>query len=421
MPRTNNLTYVLGGGEGKRLFPLTRDKAKPAVPFGGMYRIIDFALSNLYHSGIRKIYVLTQFESISLHRHIKQGWFSRFGTGGDEFLDILPARKGGIGGWYLGTADAINQNLRFIMDENPEMVNVFGADHVYLFDVSQMNDFHLKNNADLTISGVPIKRELAARNLGVLVVDESLKLLGFEEKPEEPKPIPGNEEYCLSSMGNYTFRSDVLLEELEKDGKKETADKEIVLDNPDNFSTHDFGYDVIPAMLRSDRRIFVYNFKDNVIPGDGGERIWWDVGTLDQFYEANMAITGQFPPLNLYNREWKVLTYVESTQPAKFVGSDGGSSQCLDSIMANGVVVSHGIVERSVISYNTRINGEVRESVLLGNNEIGKGTIIQRAILDKNVKVPAGEDVGINKEKDKERGFTISRGGITVVPRDYQF
>ena len=424
MPRETALAYVLGGGRGTRLDPLTRYRAKPAVPFGGMHRVIDFVLSNLYHSGVRKIRVLTQFESESLQRHIENGWYPRFGIGGDEYLKINPAKQSVARGWYLGTADAIHQNRRHIEDEKSNVVDIFGGDHIYMMDVSQMNEYHLKNEADLTISAIPVERELAAGNYGVLVVDDDWKLQGFEEKPKDPTPMPGNEKFCLASMGNYAFRPKVLLEELVMDAKKETAEREDVDANPEKFSTHDFGYDMIPQMLGSGRKIFVYNFNNNVVPGalERERGFWRDIGSIDQFFDANMDVRKPEPLLNLYNPEWEILTYNECSQPAKIVGGVNGGG-AIDSLFAPGVIVSHSSVKESVLSYDTRVKEgcDIKRALLLGGNIVGEGVVIKDAIVDKHVEVPDGERIGVDKERDKERGFTISNEGITVVPRGYCF
>ncbi|MBN2458753.1 glucose-1-phosphate adenylyltransferase [Candidatus Woesearchaeota archaeon] len=428
MTKNNTLAFVLGGGEGKRLYPLTRDRAKPSVPFGANFRVIDFVLSNLYNSGIRKIYVLAQYESFSLHKHLKNGWYPKFGTGVREFISMLQPAHGHVERWYSGTADAIHQNLRYVSEEKPKLVDVFGGDHIYLMDVNQMNDFHTDYQADLTISAMPVRKELAANTFGVLIVDKKWQLIGFEEKPTNPTPMPNNPDFCLASMGNYVFKPDVLMDELVKDAKKDTTrDKEVAQHHPDNLSTHDFGFDVIPAMLRDGKKILVYNFLDNIIEGMSPEErgYWRDIGNLDQFYEANMEFRKEKPQLNLYNPEWGVLTFIESSNPAKFISEGGkkGSGAALDSIVANGSVIDKCIVERSVISYNVTINpdAKVSDSILLGYINIGERAVVQKAIIDRGVNVPKGEVIGLDKAKDKKRGFTISQGGLTVVPRNYKF
>lgn len=422
MARANSLAYVLGGGKGERLYPLTKDRAKPAVPFGGPYRVIDFVLSNLYHSGVRKILMLTQYESRSLERHIQYGWIPAFGIGRDQFISILPARQSEYGGWYKGTADGINQNIRYVGEERPDVVNIFGGDHIYQMDVSQMNDFHLKMGADLTISAIPVKIKDAAKNFGVLIADKEQKLVGFEEKPDNPSPIPESIEYCLVSMGNYAFNPDILLEELSKDAKKEiSSDKGVIAANPDNFSSRDFGYDIIPAMLRCGRKIVVYDFSKNIVPGvpEGENRYWKDIGTLDQFFSANMDIRATLPQLNLYNNKWPIFTYSELTQPAKTVEK----GELLESICSNGTIISNSSVKKSVLSYGVRVNegAEIENSILLGYNEIGRGALIKDAIIDRGVGIPNKVIIGADKNDDRRREFTVTPSGITVVPKYYKF
>ncbi len=420
MTRINSLAYVLGGGRGERLGPLTESRAKPAVPFAANYRVIDFVISNLYHSGIRKVLVLTQYNSESLHRHIKLGWDRKFGLGGDQFIETMPARQNQFADWYMGTADAIYQNAHFIDKERPNIVNVFGGDHIYLMDVSQMNDFHVGNNADLTISAIPVKRDTAAKALGVLEVDSKGRLVGFEEKPTDPKPIPGNEDYCLASMGNYTFKPSLMKEVLGRDAQKESSSRERVRENPIKYSTHDFGFDIIPSMLEQGKVIFVYNFSDNNVPGiSQNERGFWkDIGTTLEFYNTNMMMRATVPPLNLYNSEWTVQTFVESHQPVKTVGIGA-----LDSIVSNGTIISNSKVERAVISYGVRINdgSDISDSILMGYNEIGEGVVLKKVIVDRGVKIPNGTQIGVDSKLDDLRGFTNNGHGISIVPKGYIF
>ena len=422
MTAVRTLAYILGGGSGKRLYPLTIDRAKPAVPFGGAFRVIDFVLSNLYHSQIRKICILTQYESESLHKHIKYGWYPRFGIGSEEFITALPAAQGRNGGWYLGTANAVYQKRQLINQESPDIVNIFSADHIYLMDVSQMNDFHIKNNADLTISAVPMKKSIAANNLGVLQVDKNYRLIGFEEKPSNPKPIPGNEEYCLASMGNYAFNPQVLLNELENDTNKKTLMK--TPDSPvdrDKFTSNDIALDIIHSMIKNKKKIFVYNFMNNKVPGTNGKEVgfWRDIGTIDSYYEAHMDLIKKEPLLNLYNKFWNILTYIEVVQPARIV--DGGNVS--ESIIANGVIIEGGNIEKSVLSYDIKIQkgSSIKESILLGENIIGKNVKINKSIIEKKVNIPDNETVGIDRKKDESRGFTVTNSGITIIPKGYKF
>jgi glucose-1-phosphate adenylyltransferase len=422
-----SLAYVLSGGEGERLLPLTSDRTKPAVPFAGSYRVIDFVLSNLHHSGIREIYVLTQYEHHSLNDHIRRGWQPRFGLGGDGNLEVIAPtlkREGGrLVMGYKGTAGAVTSNISRVRKYHPQVVDVFSGDHVYLMDISEMNEFHLDNGADLTISAVPVRRERAARKFGVLVVDSKNQVIGFQEKPEDPSPIPGDEEFCFASMGNYVFKPGVLLEELEEDSQKlyvGPKKKHLGIEQPGKYSGHDFGMNVIPAMLRRGRRIYAYDFRSQLVPGavENERSFWRDIGDLDQFYIANMEMRDVVPPLNIYNPDWPLLTHVESPQPAKTVGMSG----IWGSLVSNGCIISGGNVSDSILGYNTRLEGaSVIESVLLGYSCIKPGAEIRRTIVDRNVIVPAGVKIGFNQDEDRARGFTISSGGITVVPKGYRF
>jgi glucose-1-phosphate adenylyltransferase len=415
MTKSNTLAYVLAGGKGSRLYSLTRSRAKPALPFGGTHRVIDFVLSNLHHSGVRRIEVLTQYESSSLHDHVRYGWYPKFGVGE---IRVSPTRETLSTGWSQGTADALNQNLGLLKKDKPEIVNVFGADHVYIMDISQMNDFHSQKNADLTISVIPVKRNLAARNYGVIEVDNNWQIKGFEEKPEDPKPIPGNKDYCFVSMGNYAFGTESLLEALARDAVKEfTADPEVVRDNPNHFSKHDFGFDIIPAILRGGKKVYAYNFAENSVPGqEKSERGYWrDIGNLEEFYRASMEVRDSI--INLNNPSWEILTYIQASSPVKF----GKKGHAQGSIVANGSFIESS-AERSILSYNTRVkeNAEVSDSILMGDDVIGEGAIVRNAIIDKRVKVPDKETVGVDEEKDKARGF-YEYSAIPVVPEDYIF
>ncbi len=302
--RKTPIAFVLGGGAGKRLFPLTRDRTKPAVPFGGSYRVIDFVLSNFFNSKIEKIYILTQYEPRSLEEHIMRAWVPIFGSGRQNYIRLVPPRQGTDTGWYAGTADAVFQNKRFIEENRTDVVNIFCGDHIYLMDISQMNDYHLEKKADLTISGIPVKVELAAKRYGVLVVDEEWRLERFEEKPSKPTNIPGMPGYCLASMGNYSFNPEVLVDGLAH--LEQVKFKGDPVTRRGRFSSLDFGFDVIPTMLEHNRKIFVYNFSENRIAGSEivGKSYWRDIGDLDQFYAANMELIGEDPPFVLNNNEW---------------------------------------------------------------------------------------------------------------------
>mgnify|MGYP003984985261 CR=1 FL=1 len=427
MARENTLAFVLAGGQGSRLFPLTRQRAKPAVPFGGSYRVIDFVLSNLYHSGIPQVCVLTQYKSESLGRHVREGWQHRFGSQRDRFLAMLPATQNETGeGWYVGTAHAVAANVDQIKKQKPEIVNILGGDHINFMDIGQMNDFHRIRKAALTISTIPVPREKAANAYGVLKVDEKGKVLEFQEKPANPAPMPGRPTHCLASMGNYTFNSSTLVKKLEEDaGKDSVSNREAIKENPNFLSSHDFGFDVIPAMLREGLSIFAYDFSTNVVPGISKEDqgYWRDIGNIDEFYLANMDVCASNPGLNLYNEEWELLTNPDHVQPTKFAGRNGSSGHVEDSILAPGVIVSHSHTKDSVISYGVHIHkgSDLEGAVMLGYNNVGRNVVIKQSIIDKGVAIPDNIVIGVNAEADKARGFTVSPGGITVVPKGYKW
>ena len=340
----NALVMILAGGEGKRLYPLTKDRAKPAVPFGGRYRIIDFVLNNFINSGFYKIKVLTQYKSDSLNKHITRGWaLSPFLN---QYVDLAPAQMRTGSDWYRGTADAIFQNVFHITDEDPKYVCVFGGDHIYKMDVSQMLDFHTENQADLTISAIPIPIEEASE-FGIIEVDENWRLTNFVEKPKtKPKSIPGNPDMCLASMGNYIFDKDTLLYALAKDEQIET-------------SSHDFGKNVIPMLLLEGKRIFIYNFASNSFPGmtDTERGYWRDVGSIDAYWQANMDLLDSSPELNLYSREWPIRTFNYNYPPAKFVWSEGDRvGMATNSMVSEGCIVSGGGLSRCVLSPRVRVN-----------------------------------------------------------------
>ena len=401
------LVMILAGGEGKRLYPLTKDRAKPAVPFGGRYRIIDFVLNNFINSGFFKIKVLTQYKSDSLNKHITRGWaLSPFLN---QYVDLAPAQMRTGLDWYRGTADAIYQNIFHITDENPKYVSIFGGDHIYKMDVSQMLDFHKSNNSDLTISAIPIPIEEASE-FGIIEVDENWRLTNFVEKPKsKPKSIPGNPNMCLASMGNYIFDKEVLLRALDEDFNVES-------------SSHDFGKNVIPMLLAENKRIFVYNFASNTFPGmtDAERGYWRDVGSIDAYWQANMDLLDSAPELNLYSREWPLRTFNYNYPPAKFVWSEGDRvGMATNSMVSEGCIVSGGGLSRCVLSPRVRVNSysQISESILMENVDIGRYSRIKRAIIDKNVDIPPNTRIGFNREEDERRGFYVSPGGVTVVPK----
>lgn len=401
------LVMILAGGEGKRLYPLTKDRAKPAVPFGGRYRIIDFVLNNFINSGFFKIKVLTQYKSDSLNKHITRGWaLSPFLN---QYVDLAPAQMRTGSDWYRGTADAIYQNVFHITDEDPDYVCIFGGDHIYKMDVSQMLDFHKEKGADLSISAIPIPIDEASE-FGIIEVDDDWKLINFVEKPKDkPKSIPGNPDMCLASMGNYIFNKEILLDALNRD--EEIKD-----------SSHDFGKNVIPMLLREGKKIYIYNFNDNSFPGmtDTERGYWRDVGSIDAYWQANMDLLAYDPELNLYSQDWPLRTFNYNYPPAKFIWAEGERvGMATNSMVSEGCIVSGGGLSRCVLSPKVKVNSysQVSESILMENVEIGRHSKIKRAIIDKNVIVPPHSRIGFNHEEDIKRGFHVSPNGVTVVPK----
>ena len=396
--RERPLGIVLAGGEGKRLMPLTADRAKPAVPFGGSYRLVDFVLSNLVNAEMRKIAVLTQYKSHSLDRHITTTW--RMSTLTGNYITPVPAQQRLGPRWYTGSADAILQNFNLIHDENPNHVLVFGADHVYRMDPDQMFEAHIESGAGVTIAAIRMPRA-EAHDFGVIeLADDGISIKAFHEKPSDPPAMPGHPDLCLVSMGNYIFRRDVMEEAL-------------ILDSEDLESRHDLGGNIIP-MLTANGSAKVYDFADNVVPGETerDKGYWRDVGSIDAYYDAHMDLVSIHPIFNLYNREWPLLTNPPSLPPAKF--SEGGIAQ--DSIVGAGSIIAGGHVNRTVISHDVHVGAGafVDGSVLMPSVKIGDKAVIRSAILDKNVVVEPGAQIGVDLERDRAR-FTISDGGIVVV------
>jgi len=396
------LTFIMAGGKGERLLPLTKDRTKPAVPFGGIYRIIDFTLSNCINSGLRKIFVLTQYKSESLQRHIRLGWNilpSELG----QYIELLPAQQRIGDSWYLGTADAIYQNLYTLEDENPEEVLILAGDHIYKMNYYNMIDFHREVDADLTVGVVEIEKERSTQ-LGVVDVNSAGKVTGFEEKPKKPKTIPGNPDKIYASMGIYVFKSSVLKQELTEDALKKDTN-------------HDFGKDIIPQLLKKGLKIAVYNFIDE---NKKEAQYWRDIGTIDAYFEANMDLIQVDPVFNLYDKEWPVRTFQEQFPPAKTVFSGdevtGRVGLALDSFTAGGCIISGGRVQRSILSPNVRINSysQVYDSILMEGVNVGRYAKIKRAIIDKDVIIPQGMVIGYDPEEDKKR-FYVSESGIVVV------
>ena len=402
----NIFTMILAGGRGERLHPLTADNAKPAVPFGGKYRIIDVTLSNAVNSGLRKIAVLVQYKSLSLDKHIRRGW-NVLSSYLDEYIITIPPQQRVSQDWYRGTADAIYQNFYVIEHEKPEYLLILSGDHIYKMDYMEMYKFHKDNNADATVAVIEFDRKLAS-DFGILEVDEDYRIIGFEEKPKSPKTIPGNPNLSLCSMGVYLFNTDILFSNLEADSKEDTA--------------HDFGKNIIPGMIKSNR-VYAYNFKDL---NKKEAKYWRDIGTIDAYWEANIELTSVDPVFNLYDKDWPIRTYQGQYPPAKFVFAqeeEGGRlGIAMDSIVCGGVIISGGRVQSSVISSNVRINSyaDVRQSVILENAVIGRFCKINKAIIDKDVSIPPKTVIGYDLEEDKKR-FFVSESGVVVVTKDMKF
>ena len=404
---TQVLVMVLAGGEGKRLYPLTLDRAKPAVPFGGRYRIIDIVLSNFVNSGISKIKVLTQYKSASLEEHIARNW--RLAPILDQFIEAIPAQQRTGKTWYRGSADAVWQCQHVIGDENPELICIFGGDHVYKMEVRQMVAFHKEKGAAATVAAIPIPRREAG-DFGVLEVGEGGRIVAFHEKVANPPPMPGREDMCLASMGNYIFDPAVLVRELEEDQSLEE-------------SRHDFGHDILPRLVQKGGAVYAYDFATNMVPGEDEHNrgYWRDVGTVDAYHEAQMDLIEIHPQFNLYNHRWPIRTGVTHDPPAKFVFRDEAQARvgiATDSLVSHGCIISGGRIHRSVLGVGCRVNSfsEVEESVLFEKVRVGRHAKIRRAIIDKDVEIPSGTIIGFDREADRER-FFVTDNGIVVIPK----
>jgi glucose-1-phosphate adenylyltransferase len=398
------LAFVLAGGKGTRLFPLTKERAKPAVPFGGRYRIVDFVLSNLINSGIYSIYVLIQFKSQSLLQHLREGW-EVSGLLKNYFIIPVPAQmRSAQEDWYRGTADAIHQNINLIEQADPHVVAIFGADHIYRMNIKQMIEYHVEKHSAVTVAAIPVMREFASE-FGVIETTPEGSIVGFHEKRADAPTMPNDRDRVYASMGNYIFATDVLLRELYADSQNEN-------------SSHDFGKDILPSLIgRSD--MYAYDFNTNVIPGDpiGSPQYWRDVGTLDAYYEASMDLRAVSPELNLYNRQWPLRTAGYFDAPAKFVfDEEGRRGMAVDSIIAGSSIVSGGFVKSSVLGRGVRIHTDahIEESVIFDNCDVGRHSRVRRAILDKNVKIPPNTEIGYDLDEDRKRYF-VTDSGIVVI------
>jgi len=397
------LAIVLAGGEGKRLMPLTTDRAKPAVPFGGIYRIIDFALSNCINAGLKKNAVLVQYRSRSLNRHIRDGWQIMFNTAVGEFLETLPPQYHS-GDSYLGTADAVYQNLFAVREEEPEAIVILAGDHIYKMDYRLLVNYHVEKGADATVAAVEVPRKEAAGQFGVLQVDAQHRIVGFEEKPADPKPLPSNPDLCLGSMGIYVFTPSVLYKLLEDDAR-------------DPKSSHDFGKNIIPKMVGA-HPIYAFSFVD---ANKKEAKYWRDVGTIEAYYAANLDLVQVTPELNLYDNDWPIRTMPITAPPPKFVfaqAEPGRVGVALDSMVSPGCIISGGRVERSILSPFCRINSYslVTDSILFENVSVGRHSKLHRTIVDKDVVIPEGMQIGYFPEEDKKR-FTVTESGIVVISK----
>lgn len=443
--RQQTVAVILAGGKGSRLEPLTRDRAKPAVPFGGVYRIIDFSLSNCLNSNLRKIHVLTQYKAMSLDRHINCGWQRYFCRELGEFVDVVPPQQRIDENWYQGTADAVYQNIYGIEKENPLYVVILAGDHIYKMDYQQMIRRHIQTDADITVGAMAVRSQEAAGTFGVMEVNTDGRLVGFEEKPVSPRSIPGNPEFCLASMGIYVFTARFLFEQLCRDANR--------LD-----SKHDFGSNIIPESIETSR-VFAYPFLDenngevfdetscvNSLCGVQGESAlnaekqsssseatarpslsplssrrkayWRDVGQLDSYYDANMDLISVQPQLNLYDNRWPIRTYHPDLPPAKFVFSEGDRrGWAMDSIVGQGTIVSGGEIRHSVLGHSVRVNSfaQVEDSIVFNETDIGRRAKIRRCIINRGVHIPPGLEIGFDPQQDRRNGFHVTPGGITVV------
>ncbi len=416
---TEVLTVILAGGKGSRLEPLTRDRAKPAVPIGGQYRIIDFTLSNCLNSGFRQVLVLTQYKATSLERHINLGWRKYFCHELDEFIETLPPQQRIDENWYAGTADAVYQNIYSLEKIDPKYVVILAGDHIYKMNYQKMVDYHRQVGADLTIGALQVPR-VEASQFGVMQVDSHDRIIGFQEKPQSPAHVPGNTEQSLVSMGIYVFSAETLFEQLCQDAN-------------DQSSARDFGKNIIPNIIQS-HQVFAYPFLDE---NRKAQAYWRDVGTIDSYFEANMDLVSVDPQLNLYDDHWPIRTYMQNLPPAKFVFGGMGShqaefqrlepnnlghhrkGQAIDSIVCNGNIISGGSVSNSLLGPNVRVNSfsEIYHSILFDRVEVGRGARVQRAIVDKGVQIPENVEIGFDHELDRRRGLLVTEGGVVVISK----
>jgi glucose-1-phosphate adenylyltransferase len=394
---------LLAGGQGERLWPLTRDRAKPAVPFGGVYRIIDVTLSNCINSDLRRVFVLTQYKALSLNRHIRRGWSPLAGLG--DYIEVLPPQMRVSNQWYQGTADAVYQNIYSIGSERSKYVFILSGDHIYKMNYSRMLGQHVDSGADVTVATIELTPEEAAGRFGVIETDKDWRIIGFEEKPTFPKASHQNPERCNGSMGVYIFNTQLLIPIL-------------LADSEDPKSSHDFGKDILPRII-SKHRVFGYNFVDENAENPKDALYWRDVGTLDAYFEANLDLVSVSPVFNLYDKEWPLRTWQQQYPPAKFVFADPDRmGAALDSIIAGGSIISGGRVLRSVLGYDVRVNSycEVSDSIIYNHVNVGRHSRIKKAIIDRHVSLPEHTEIGYDLEADRRR-FHVTDSGIVVVVR----
>ena len=396
------LAIVLAGGRGERLGPLTEWRAKPAVPFGGKFRIIDFTLSNCLNSGIRRIGIATQYQSHGLIHHLQRGWAFLDGRF-NEFIELLPAQQSATCDWYKGTADAVYQNLEVMRRHAPRLILVLAGDHIYKMDYARMLSEHVERNADMTVGCVEVPLD-EARELGVMEVDSDSRVVGFQEKPENPRAMPGRPDAALGSMGIYAFNAEFLYNELIDDAMNAE-------------SGHDFGRDLIPRLVAREGRVFAHSLRDSCCQTEDGEPYWRDVGTVDAFWEANLELTRVSPALNLYDESWPIWTYQEQLPPAKFVFDvDGRRGAAVDSMVSGGCIVSGSTVRNSLLFSQVRVHSfcTINEAVLLPQVEVGRGAILSRVVVDQGTRIPPGLRAGIDPEEDGKR-FHVTDKGVTLI------
>jgi glucose-1-phosphate adenylyltransferase len=406
LPFKRVLTLIMAGGRGERLFPLTREVAKPAVTFGGIYKIIDFTLSNCFNSGIRQVYLLTQYSNVTMNRHVRLGWNPIFRSELDEFIEALPPQHIGSENWYHGTADSIYQNINLLERHRPDFVLILSGDHVYKMDYAKMLEYHVAKDAQLTIAAVPLNRP-EAREMGVMGVDADFRICEFVEKPQDPPPMPGHPDQALVSMGIYVFTTTKLVRELIRDSK-------------DPNSRHDFGRNIIPSLVANNEPVFAYPFRDE---NAGTAAYWRDIGTLDSYYSTNLDLVRPSPSVDLYDRHWPVRTYTPQTPPARIVDStieQGREGIVVDSLVSAGSIISGARVVRSVLSPEVQVHtgAEVTDSILMEAVDIGRHATVRNAIVSPGVRVPPDARIGVNADEDRAR-FIVTDGGVTVVPEGY--